>query len=70
MIEAFARVNGVAVPHVLTDRRPGDIAACYASVEQAKSELGWEAKLGLEEMCSSAWQFERLLGASNNHRAG
>lgn len=69
MIEAFARVNGVAVPHVLTDRRPGDVAACYASVERAKSELGWEAKLGLEEMCSSTWQFEKLLGTSNNHRA-
>lgn len=69
MIEAFARVKGVAVPHVLTDRRPGDVAACYASVERAKSELGWEAKLGLEEMCSSTWQFEKLLGTSNNHRA-
>lgn len=70
MIEAFARVNGVAVPYVLTDRRPGDVAACYASVERAKRELGWEAKLGLEEMCSSAWQFEQLLGSSNNRRAG
>jgi UDP-glucose 4-epimerase len=70
MIEAFARVNGVAVPYALTDRRPGDVAACYASVERAKSELGWEAKLGLEEMCSSTWQFEELLGSSNRRTAG
>jgi UDP-glucose 4-epimerase len=69
MIEAFARVNCVEVPYVLTDRRPGDVAACYASVERARSELGWEANLGLEEMCSSAWQFEKLLASSNKPKA-
>jgi UDP-glucose 4-epimerase len=66
MVKAFERVNGVQVPYQITKRRPGDVAACYASVDKAKTELDWEAQLGLEEMCASAWNFERLLAATNH----
>ncbi len=65
MIEAFARINKVAVPYRVTERRAGDVAACYASVDKAKTQLGWEARLDLEEMCASAWNFERLLASPN-----
>lgn len=65
MVEAFARINGVAVPYRMAERRAGDVAACYASVDKAKAQLGWEARLGLEAMCASAWNFERLLDSSN-----
>jgi UDP-glucose 4-epimerase len=65
IIEAFARVNQVSVPYYISDRRPGDVAACYASVDKAKAQLGWEARLGIDEMCASAWNFERLLASSN-----
>jgi UDP-glucose 4-epimerase len=65
MVDAFARINEVAVPYRITERRPGDVASCYASVEKAKAQLGWEARLGLEDMCASTWNFERLLASSN-----
>lgn len=65
MINAFERVNGVSVPYRITDRRPGDIAACYASPEKARVELGWETSLGLDEMCASIWRFERYLLTGN-----
>lgn len=60
VIRTFETVNGVAVPHVLAERRAGDIAACYAAPARAHDELGWLARRGLEDMCRSAWQFETL----------
>ncbi len=65
MVRAFERVNGVSVPYQIADRRPGDVASCYASPDKAKAELVWEAALGLEDMCSSMWRFERMLATSN-----
>ncbi len=65
MVEAFERLNGVRVPYQLSTRRPGDVASCYASPDKAKSELGWQASLGLEDMCASMWRFERMLTTSN-----
>jgi UDP-glucose 4-epimerase len=66
MVEAFEDVNGVSVPYRIAERRPGDIASCYASPDKAKTELAWEATLGLAEMCASMWRFERMLATSNN----
>lgn len=65
MVRAFERVNGVSVPYQFADRRPGDVASCYASPDKAKAELGWEAALSLDEMCASMWRFERMLATSN-----
>lgn len=70
MIRAFERVNGVSVPYQIADRRPGDVASCYASPDKAKAELGWEAALSLDEMCASMWRFERMLATSNLRQAG
>ena len=36
LVEAFVRVNGVKVPYVVTGRRAGDIAECYADVSKAE----------------------------------
>ena len=57
VIKAFEKACGKKLPVVMAPRRAGDIAAVYASAEKAKKELGWEAKLGLEEMCASLWHF-------------
>jgi len=65
MVRSFERVNGVCVPYRIADRRPGDVASCYASPDKARAELGWEATLGLDAMCASIWRFERLLATSN-----
>jgi len=59
VIKAFEKACGKKLPVVMAPRRAGDIAAVYASAEKAKKELGWEAKLGLDEMCSSLWRFRR-----------
>jgi UDP-glucose 4-epimerase len=59
MVTAFAQASGRPVPHVLTARRPGDIAVCYADPTLAREVLGWQAELGLEEMCRDHWRWQK-----------
>ena len=49
----------------ITERRPGDVASCYASPDKARLELGWSASRNLADMCSSAWRFESLMRQRN-----
>ncbi|RYE43034.1 MAG: UDP-glucose 4-epimerase GalE [Hyphomicrobiales bacterium] len=58
VVRAFEQACGRAVPYQLVDRRPGDVAQCYADPALAKKLLGWEAKRTLEEMCADAWQWQ------------
>lgn len=57
IVNAFQTVNGVDVPYVIKDRRPGDIAACYADPTKAYEELGFKAQYTLDDMCKSAWNY-------------
>ncbi len=57
IVKTFSEVNGVEVKYKIADRRPGDIAECYANPQKAKELLGWEAAYNLEKMCRDAWRF-------------
>lgn len=57
IVKTFSRVNGVEVKYKIAERRPGDIAECYANPQKAKELLGWEAAYDLEKMCRDAWHF-------------
>ena len=58
MIHAFEKACGKTLPYKICDRRPGDIATCYAAPDKAKKELKWQAKYGIEEMCASQWKWQ------------
>lgn len=58
MVHAFEKVVGKPIPYEITERRPGDIAECYADPTKAKEELGWEAKYTLEKMCRDSWNWQ------------
>ena len=58
MVKAFERASGRPVPYEITARRPGDIATCYADPSLAKTELGWQASRGLDEMCEDSWRWQ------------
>ena len=58
LADTFAKVTGVPVPYKFVDRRPGDVAACYANTQLAEQELGWKAQLGVERMCQDAWRWQ------------
>ena len=58
VVKNFEAATGVKIPYVIKDRRPGDIATCYADPAKAKEELGWEAQYGIKEMCEDAWRWQ------------
>ncbi len=58
VVEAFSKTSGREIPYEIVARRPGDIAACYADPSKAKTELGWCAEKGLEEMCKDSWNWQ------------
>ena len=57
IVNTFMKVNDIDVNYKITDRRPGDIDACYADPSYAKEKLNWEANLGIDEMCKDAYNF-------------
>ena len=59
IIHALEKACGKEIPYTVTPRRPGDVAQCYADPAKAKAELGWTAKLGIDEMCRDAWNFAK-----------
>ena len=59
LVKTFEKVNNVEIPYKIVERRPGDIATCFADPSYAKEKLNWEAKLGLESMLSSAYLFSK-----------
>lgn len=58
MRQAFADACGRDIPYEVVDRRPGDVAECYADPTLAEKELGWRAERGLEQMCADAWRWQ------------
>lgn len=58
MVNAFSKASGREVAYKIVDRRPGDVAMCYANPKKANKELEWEAKFGIEEMCQDAWRWQ------------
>lgn len=57
IVENFEKATGKRVNYKITERRPGDIATCYADPTKAKKELGWAAERGIEEMCKDSWNY-------------
>lgn len=60
MVEAFQRINNVKIPYKITDRRPGDVAVCYADPSKAERVLGWRADKSLDDMCADVWRWQSM----------
>lgn len=58
MVKAFEKASNRQIAYEITNRRPGDIAICYADPTKAKNELKWEAKFGLDKMCEDTWRWQ------------
>lgn len=59
LVSAFEKASDASVPHVFEARRKGDVAECWSDCAKAKNILGWEAKLGVEEMCADSWNWQK-----------
>lgn len=60
MIRAFQKASGKPIPYEVVERRPGDIATCYADPTLAKSLLGWQADLDMDRMCADTWRWQSM----------
>ena len=58
MVKAFENVNGVKIPYTIKDRRPGDVATCYADASKANDILGWKAEKTLQDMMRDSWRWQ------------
>jgi len=60
VVKAFEKASGKDVPYKIVNRRPGDIATCYADPSYAAKILDWKAKYELDEMCEDTWRWQSL----------
>ncbi len=58
LVSALEKVSGKNIPYELVTRREGDIASCYANVDKARKELGFEAEFDIERMCEDSWRWQ------------
>jgi UDP-glucose 4-epimerase len=58
MVKAFEKASGRAVKYQIVERRPGDVAQCYADRAYALKILGWKAEFDIERMCEDAWRWQ------------
>lgn len=64
MVKSFSKALGKEIPYKIVDRRPGDIAECYADPSLAYNLLGFKAQKTLDDMCQDAlrWQLSNPNG--------
>ncbi len=61
VITSFEKIAEQKLNYKIVERRAGDVAMIYSDCELANKELGWKANLGLEEMLSSSWKWEKYI---------
>ena len=58
MVNAFASASSKEVAYQVVDRRPGDVACCYADPSLAEKILGWKAEKDIKAMCEDTWRWQ------------
>ena len=58
VVKAFEKACGKKIPLEYHGRRPGDVAQAYADTSLAAKELGWRARLKIDEMCRDSWRWQ------------
>ena len=66
IVHAFEKANNIKVNYKIVERRPGDIAACYADPSYALEKLGWKAEKNLEDMCRDSYHYVKTVQENNN----
>lgn len=58
LVNTFEQVTGQKVNYRIVDRRPGDVAACYANPKFAAQALDWRAVKTLPDMVADTWRWQ------------
>lgn len=59
IVKAFEDANNIKINYQIVERRPGDIATCYADAGKAKRELNWQTEKSLVDMCRDSWNWQK-----------
>jgi len=59
VVKNFEEATGIKIPYEFTDRRPGDVAICYADPSKAYRVMGWKTKRTLKDMCRDSWNWQK-----------
>ncbi|TVQ79081.1 MAG: UDP-glucose 4-epimerase GalE [Bradymonadales bacterium] len=59
LVQAFEQASGVKIDYEIVQRRPGDIAECWADPRLAREKLNWSCQRGLIEMCADSWNWQQ-----------
>jgi UDP-glucose 4-epimerase len=60
LVQAYSAASGREIPYQRVERRPGDVASCYADPALAEALLGWRAELDLARMCADSWRWQSM----------
>lgn len=59
IVNAFEKENHIKINYKIVERRPGDIAECFANPDKAYKELDWKADKTLQDMVRDSWNYEK-----------
>jgi UDP-glucose 4-epimerase len=57
ILKAYEKACGHKIAYKIVERRPGDIATCYADTNKAKKLLNFETQYGIDKMCEDTYRF-------------
>ncbi|MBU3580987.1 UDP-glucose 4-epimerase GalE [Polynucleobacter sp. AP-Capit-er-40B-B4] len=58
LLKLYEIASSRRIPFEVTERRPGDIASCYANADKAFKRMGWKSKRSLKNMCEDSWKWQ------------
>lgn len=58
LISSFEEASEKKIPYRITNRRPGDIAACFADTSKAEKDLSWKATRTVAQACIDSWRWQ------------
>lgn len=61
LVTLYEKISQKKIPFQIVPRRPGDITSCYASVDRARIEIGWNVKRTTQKMCEDSWRWQKLV---------
>ena len=59
VVKSFESVSNLRLNYSVKERRSGDIEKIFSDCTISNKKLGWNSKKGLDEMMSSAWEWEK-----------
>ena len=59
LLHAFIEASQCKIAYRILDKRPGDIAECWADPNFAQQTLCWQAKRSLTQICNDSWHWQK-----------